>query len=297
MKQEIRPDRSFPRVFRRVAEEALRFQSQQFSDKGSSLTSVREAESILQMLAEGNGDAEAFAALESDSDSEESVQSHYKSSHDTPNGPEDDESDGSRTPEPMEELPLVPGDRQSPNRTKCTPTPPPEKAEDRITTPPTEKAEYRTPTLPAEEAKDRTPSPPPTEQENAYTPPEKPCEDDTMLYPYQKYRNDPDAEAHVYAFLQTWEENHVSQRLTGPEAEWSKIAEFGMTLEGPAARLHAKHLPDSFSMFEAQKQSSSDFSIDKWSNGNSSANSTTLNKRNRRSCLNSLSGSKHYTAN
>ena len=119
---------------------------------------------------------------------------------------------------------MVPGDRQSPNRTEHTPTPPAEKAED------------NTPTPPAEKYKDRTPSPPPTEQENAYTPPEKPCEDDTMLYPYQKYRNDPDAEAHVYAFLQTWEANYVSQRLTEPEPERSKIAEFGMTLEGLAAR-------------------------------------------------------------
>ena len=74
--EEIRQDRSFPRVLRRVVEEALWFQSQQFSDEGSSLTSLREAESKLQNLAEGNGDAEVFAALESDSDSEESVQSH-----------------------------------------------------------------------------------------------------------------------------------------------------------------------------------------------------------------------------
>ena len=57
-----------------------------------------------------------------------------------------------------------------------------------------------------------------------------------MPYPYPKYWEKPDAEVHVYAFLQTWEANHVSQRLTEPEVEWSKIAEFGMTLEGPAAR-------------------------------------------------------------
>ena len=85
--EEIRQDRSFPRSLRRVAEEALQFRSQQFSDEGSSLTSLREAESILQKLVGGNGDAEAFATLESDSDSEESVASRYKSSHDTPNDP------------------------------------------------------------------------------------------------------------------------------------------------------------------------------------------------------------------
>ena len=44
-----------------------------------------------------------------------------------------------------------------------------------------------------------------------------------------------------------------SQRLTEPDAERSKIAEFGMTLEGPTARWHAKHLPGSFAMFEALK--------------------------------------------
>ena len=70
-------------------------------------------------------------------------------------------------------------------------------------------------------------------------------EDDTMLYPYPKYRDYPNAEAHVYAFFQTWEANHVSQRLIEPEAERSKIAEFAMTLEGLAARWHAKHLPGS----------------------------------------------------
>ena len=85
-------------------------------------------------------------------------------------------------------------DRKSPNKTERAPTPP------------------------AEKVKDCTPSPPPTEQEKEYTPSEQPYEDDTMSYPYPKYRDDPDAEAHVYEFLQTWEANHVSHRLTEPEA-------------------------------------------------------------------------------
>ena len=137
---------------RRVAEESLWFKSQQFSDEGTSLTSVREAESILQTLAGGNRDTEAIATLESDSNSEERVQSHFKSSHDTQNDPEDDASDGSST----EELPLVSGDQQSPNKTKRTPTPTVEEVKDRIPTPPKE-AEDRIPTPPAKEAKDRTP--------------------------------------------------------------------------------------------------------------------------------------------
>ena len=228
--EEIRQDRSFPRSLRRVAEEALQFPSRQFSDEGSSLTSLREAESILQMLVGGTGDAEPFTTLESDSDSEESVASRYKSSHETPNDLEEDESDGSLTTEPTEEVPSISGDQQLPNRTEHTPTPP------------------------TEEVKDRIPSPP-KEGKEEYTQPEQPYEEDTMPYPYPKYRDDTDAEAHVYAFLQTWEANHVSQRLTEPEAEWSKVAEFGMTLEGPAARWHAKHLPGSFATF-------------KWSRGN-----------------------------
>ena len=81
--EEIRQDQSFSRTLRRVAKEALQFGSQQFSDEGSSLTSLQVAESILQTLAGGDRDAEAFATLESDSDSDESVVSRYKSSHDT----------------------------------------------------------------------------------------------------------------------------------------------------------------------------------------------------------------------
>ena len=78
----------------------MQFRSQQFSDKGSSLTSLQEAESILQALAGGDGDVGAFTTLESDSDNEESIASRYKISHDTPNDPEEDGSDGSSTPEP-----------------------------------------------------------------------------------------------------------------------------------------------------------------------------------------------------
>ena len=74
-----------------------------------------------------------------------------------------------------------------------------------------------------------------------------------MSYPYSKYHDGLDAEVHVYAFLQMWEANHVSHRLMDTEAEWAKIAEFGMTLEGPAACWHTKHLPGSFATFEALK--------------------------------------------
>ena len=86
-------------MLRRVAEEALRFQNQQFSDEGSSLTSLREEESILQTLAEGDGDSEAFSALESESNSELSVQSKYRRNNDTTDTPDDlEEDDSEHTP-------------------------------------------------------------------------------------------------------------------------------------------------------------------------------------------------------
>ena len=62
--EEIRQDPSFPSVLWRVAEEALRLQNQQFSNEGSSMSSLQEAESILQPFAEGDEDSEAFSVLE-----------------------------------------------------------------------------------------------------------------------------------------------------------------------------------------------------------------------------------------
>ena len=190
---EIRRDRSFSKTLRQIAEEALQFQVLQASDEGSSITSLREAETILQTLAGGEGDAAAFATLEADSDSGESVGSRYKSSHET--NPTEEESDDSVTPEPEEDITLEFGDRQSPRREVQTPTPPAEESQERLPTPPAEEPQERIPV--SEEPKDTTPT-----QESQW--------DDTMPYPYPKYRDEPDAEAHVYAFLQTWEANHVS---------------------------------------------------------------------------------------
>ena len=151
---EIWQDRSFSRTLRRVAEEALQFRNLQFSDEGSGITSLQEAESILQTVADVDRDAEAFATLESDSDSGESVESRYKSSHDTPNDQVEEESDDSLTPEPTEEITLEFGDRQSPREADRTSTPPAEESKDRTPTPPAEEPKDRTPTPPAEEPKD-----------------------------------------------------------------------------------------------------------------------------------------------
>ena len=152
----------------------------------------------------------------------------------------------------MEEIPLLPKQRQSPSKTKRTPSPPAEKVQDHTPSPPMEKVKDHKPSPPAGIVKDRTLSPPPAEKEK-HTPPVQPFEDYTMSYPYSKYHEDLDVEAHVYVFLQTWEANHASQKLTKPKAERSKIAEFNMTLEGPAARWHANHLLGSFATLEALK--------------------------------------------
>ena len=52
------------------------------------------------------------------------------------------------------------------------------------------------------------------------------------MYPYIRYNDEADAEAHARAFLTTWEANHVSQCLAVANANASKIAEFGLSLNG-----------------------------------------------------------------
>ena len=109
-------------------------------------------------------------------------------------------------------------------------------------------------------------------------------EEDNMSYPYPKFQNKQDVEAHIRAFLQTREAKHIFQRLTESEAKpskiaefelrWknqrrdgthkanhisqrptefeakqSKIAEFELSLEGPTARWHTQHSPGSFTTF------------------------------------------------
>ena len=77
--------------------------------------------------------------------------------------------------------------------------------------------------------------------------------DEDTSFQYPKYWDDPNAEAHVYAFQQTWEANHASERLTAAEAECSKMAVFGMTLEGPAAIWHLTQDPSTITTFQALK--------------------------------------------
>ena len=83
---------------------------------------------------------------------------------------------------------------------------------------PTQPAESETkaPTLPEEEV---IPMPtPPTKEvipvQTTSITTERADEEDTMPYPYSRYNDEPDAEAHVCTFLTTWQGNHVSQRLS-----------------------------------------------------------------------------------
>ena len=73
-----------------------------------------------------------------------------------------------------------------------------------------------------------------TNQSPQPNPPRESLEDpdfETMLYPYPRYNDDADAEAPICAFLTMWQVNHLSQRLVVAEANISKIAEFGLSLE------------------------------------------------------------------
>ena len=53
-----------------------------------------------------------------------------------------------------------------------------------------------------------------------------------MSYPYPKYNDKADAEAHVRTFLMIGQANHVSQRWLEVDANKSKIADFGLSFDG-----------------------------------------------------------------
>ena len=46
-------------------------------------------------------------------------------------------------------------------------------------------------------------------------------EEDTMHYPYPRYNSEADVEAHIRAYLTTWQVNHASKRLWLIEANIS----------------------------------------------------------------------------
>ena len=75
--------------------------------------------------------------------------------------------------------------------------------------------------------------------------------EDNMPYPYSKFREGADAEAHIRDFLTTWEINHGAQRLSAVGEDKSKIVEFVLSLDGQLANWFAQN---GFRAFETFKQ-------------------------------------------
>ena len=71
-----------------------------------------------------------------------------------------------------------------------------------------------------------------------------------MSYPYPKYNDEANVEVHMCAFLTTWQANHVSQRLSEMDANKSKIAEFGLLLDGQSANYYSEHEEGEFQAFK-----------------------------------------------
>ena len=67
---------------------------------------------------------------------------------------------------------------------------------------------------------------------------------------WHRYTDGPDAEAHICSFLNTWQTNHSTQRLTAGEINASKISKFTLSLDGPAARWYSRHNPREFATFQ-----------------------------------------------
>ena len=57
-----------------------------------------------------------------------------------------------------------------------------------------------------------------------------------MPYAYPRFTDGPDEDLHIRTYECTWQTNHSTQRLTTAEIESSKIAEFTLSLNGPATR-------------------------------------------------------------
>ena len=74
--------------------------------------------------------------------------------------------------------------------------------------------------------------------------------DDNMPYPYSKYEDGVNVEAHIRDFLTTWEINHGAQRLSMVAEDKSKIAEFVLSLDGPLTNQFAQNGLNAFDSFE-----------------------------------------------
>ena len=79
-------------------------------------------------------------------------------------------------------------------------------------------------------------------------------EEDTMPYPYPRYNGEADAEAHIHMYLTTWQEDHASKCLGMTEANISKIAEFGLSLDGQATSWYSHNDITEFADFNQLRE-------------------------------------------
>ena len=61
-----------------------------------------------------------------------------------------------------------------------------------------------------------------------------------MAFSYPRFNGETDATSHIRIFLNVWNANHLVQRISDAEAHASKIAEFGLTLDGRATCWHSQ---------------------------------------------------------
>ena len=73
---------------------------------------------------------------------------------------------------------------------------------------------------------------------------------DTMPYLHPHYNDEAYAKVHVRAFLTTWQTNHVSQWLAEANANASKKAKFGLSLDGWAVNWYSQHDQGEFEYFK-----------------------------------------------
>ena len=76
-----------------------------------------------------------------------------------------------------------------------------------------------------------------------------------MAFSYPRFSGDTDVEGHIQLFLNVWNANHMVQQHPKAEVHALKIAEFGLTLDGRAARWHSQLDITLFASFD-QLQSS-----------------------------------------
>ena len=76
-----------------------------------------------------------------------------------------------------------------------------------------------------------------------------------MAFSYPRFNGETDIESHIRSFVNVCNTDHMTQRLPEAVAHASKINEFGISLDGRAARWHSQLDVASFVSFD-QLQSS-----------------------------------------